>query len=1201
MGTPHYMAPEQFEHPQEVDHRADIYSLGVVFYQMLTGELPIGRFAPPSKKVQIDVRLDEVVLRALEKEPALRYQQASELKTQVETIASTPSSASPSGSRSAADAPTHAKATDPPQLSLVAVIGAVLVPFLGISLFLTTLCGWIAVAQIRRSAGRLYGLGLAVFDGLLFPLLVLDGLIAGIGVMLARIGVGALAGHDSLPAAKIGLILCSVLLAIGTVVLDFLIVRAVWRAVSKPAGDTPRESAREPAFPRLSGLAVAGAIWAALSLPAAIVSAIVLQELASYSGLGVALLFVGLSGVFGTTILGLVSLSQIRHSAGRLYGLGLALFDALLYPLLILDGLIGWLWYALFSFIAEAATKASETAHGHGEAATNPQLVLALTLLTSAVVDFFIVRATWREACKTAPRQSASPPPVSAGTNGNLGIYSLFASLLGVITVGFMVAALMFRNSTVDDILLPAIVLLFGFELPAAILGITGWKTRLGKAATVLSCVLMLIGALVAASLLMAGRLRADFGGLPSFVPVAPQLSPTVQQEAIRRHGLEAQLSRAVVAELHQQGIVATVLDFHIDRGGTRAEARITGARYEKDARGLTRRTPIDGRLLMEAGPARPNRWQVRGEDALRDVQFTVVLGLDAARPVMEQFLAAVRAGDLEKMRTLSLGSVNGWLDREQAQRLLATRLSGIYLPAMTEMLENLRGKIFAGRLDSIQIRDAAWHDEWAGATVPTGVGDDHLVFIFRDTSQGWRFVHWEIMNWTEQTRPPLQVIIDEFAQRTQQTLDDAKAVASKAAMPEPAERIPNPNEVADAQRVGHMIHELKEYNMALPTTAQMVVERYQAGQLHGAELKAAIAILEPIVVAAREAKERDRNATDGAKDGHTQQARLEFRIMPNPSGSSHMPIVPLSIGQTAESFTEGVLQELADKGPAAARLVAPEFAWIELATSTNPPGALIGKHKDKRYILLCAGEPYAMLPKSEGAAAWRVEKAEAVKDEKGQFTIAIQLDASGGQQLGELTKANLSNIMAIIADGRVLAAPRIQSTVTRQVQITGRFTEQEAQDLAKAIQSGAASGAPPVSPPAKELAEKGPEAAHTDPLTSARAADQMRTIVLAGVEFAMDHPEWPEKLDELKPRYLDADKTDLGRFVYHPPGRQSPEKNPQEVAVLSEKEPAFAGGQLVGFADGYVAFIRDPEQLKRLLPVDADSPQTSNGKKEAK
>ena len=90
MGTPHYMAPEQLEHPQDVDHRADIYSLGVVFYEMLTGELPMGKFQPPSQKVQVDVRLDEVVLRTLEKEPARRYQHASDVKTRLETIAANP-------------------------------------------------------------------------------------------------------------------------------------------------------------------------------------------------------------------------------------------------------------------------------------------------------------------------------------------------------------------------------------------------------------------------------------------------------------------------------------------------------------------------------------------------------------------------------------------------------------------------------------------------------------------------------------------------------------------------------------------------------------------------------------------------------------------------------------------------------------------------------------------------------------------------------------------------------------------------------------------------------------------------------------------------------------------------------------------------------------------------------------------------------
>jgi len=93
MGTIHYMAPEQMERPGDVDHRADIYSLGVVFYEMLTGELPLGRFQPPSHKAEVDARLDEVVFHTLEREPERRYQHASEVRTDVESIRSAPPAA----------------------------------------------------------------------------------------------------------------------------------------------------------------------------------------------------------------------------------------------------------------------------------------------------------------------------------------------------------------------------------------------------------------------------------------------------------------------------------------------------------------------------------------------------------------------------------------------------------------------------------------------------------------------------------------------------------------------------------------------------------------------------------------------------------------------------------------------------------------------------------------------------------------------------------------------------------------------------------------------------------------------------------------------------------------------------------------------------------------------------------------------------
>ncbi|MCA9066658.1 MAG: serine/threonine protein kinase, partial [Planctomycetaceae bacterium] len=86
MGTPRYMAPEQMTGSPSVDHRADIYSLGVVFYEMLTGQIPAGHFDPPSLKVNVNAQLDSIVLKAMARDPDRRFQAASDLQSEVDRI-----------------------------------------------------------------------------------------------------------------------------------------------------------------------------------------------------------------------------------------------------------------------------------------------------------------------------------------------------------------------------------------------------------------------------------------------------------------------------------------------------------------------------------------------------------------------------------------------------------------------------------------------------------------------------------------------------------------------------------------------------------------------------------------------------------------------------------------------------------------------------------------------------------------------------------------------------------------------------------------------------------------------------------------------------------------------------------------------------------------------------------------------------------
>ena len=333
MGTLRYMAPEQMQGSSEVDHRADIYSLGVVFYELLTGELPMGKFAPPSKKVQVDVRFDEVVLRALEQDPEQRYQHASDVKSEIDSIRTTPAPPKPVNQRALLkpfyEVTPSAISQNPSYARRVGIPSAIL-----LGLFL----------MVMMMAFSLYGLEVNNHPGHPKVLIIANGAILfWLGVIILHVAFFA---RRAVPAA------------FWTTVTLFL--EEVRRSIAV-AAETRMRVAQENALqsessldrgPRFSRFAIAGAVWAIFglltvipvfyfiglnrvwngtALPTDIIHEAPPLAFTFFMG---TLLAIGAGSPVGTTIYGAIAIGHIKRSGGKIIGLPLAAVDMLFFPLL---------------------------------------------------------------------------------------------------------------------------------------------------------------------------------------------------------------------------------------------------------------------------------------------------------------------------------------------------------------------------------------------------------------------------------------------------------------------------------------------------------------------------------------------------------------------------------------------------------------------------------------------------------------------------------------------------------------------------------------------------------------------------------------------------------------------------------------------------------------------------------------------------
>lgn len=177
----------------------------------------------------------------------------------------------------------------------------------------------------------------------------------------------------------------------------------------------------------------------------------------------------------------------------------------------------------------------------------------------------------------------------------------------------------------------------------------------------------------------------------------------------------------------------------------------------------------------------------------------------------------------------------------------------------------------------------------------------------------------------------------------------------------------------------------------------------------------------------------------------------LEFRIAPeNPQYN----------GPLTEAQIQKFSQSLMTDGPEALRDAGGEYAWYPLHGETEGYDRLItNDFAGQRYLLLSNKSGECLVRASGDDERWKLASATIGNDEYGAPAVNFSFDETGAKLFSQLTAANKSREMAILLDDEVYSAPTIQSVISNNGQITGKFTYEEVDELVRTLEAGSLPG----------------------------------------------------------------------------------------------------------------------------------------------